>query len=100
MEKTDTEPLYNLGKLQEVAKANQSFIDKMVNIFIDQGPKSVKEIQEAHESKDMVKVRNVAHRMKSSINNMGITSLKNEIIEIELFDENYGSAERLDWLIC
>ncbi len=99
MEKVNTETLYDLSKLHEIAKGNHSFVDKMVNMFIEQGPASVKEIQDAWEEKDLEKVNKVAHRMKSSINNMGIGSLKSDISEIELLAEKNEPTERLNLLI-
>jgi DNA-binding response OmpR family regulator len=99
MQKTETETLYDLSKLQEIAKGDQPFVDKMVNMFIEQGPASVKEILDAYEIKDLAKVNQVAHRMKTSIHNMGIASLKNEISEIELLAQHNESSERLDSLI-
>jgi len=99
MEKKETAELYDLSKLHEIAKGNQSFVDKMVNMFIEQGPASVKEILDAHKIKDLTTVSKVAHRMKTSINNMGIASLKKEITEIELLAEKNEPSEHLDTLI-
>jgi len=75
--------LYNLSKLQSIAKGNQAFIDKMTNLFIEQGPASVKEMKAAFALNDFSKVGAIAHRMKPSIDNMGIVSLKEVIRSVE-----------------
>ena len=80
-------PLYDLSKLEAIAKGNQAFIVKMVNMFIEQGPASVKEITDGFANNDLVTVSKVAHRLKTSINNMGIASLSKEISEIEQLAE-------------
>ena len=97
-EKMDT--LYDLSKLQEIAKGNQEFINRMIQMFIDQGPSSVKEITEAFKAKDFSKVNKVAHRFKTSVNNMGISALKTDITEIELLAESDPSSEKLGGLIA
>ena len=97
-EKMDT--LYDLSKLKEIAKGNQEFIDRMVQMFIDQGPSSVQEITEAFKAKDFSTVNKVAHRFKTSVNNMGISTLKTDITEIELLAESDPSSEKLGGLIA
>jgi two-component system, sensor histidine kinase len=91
--------IYDLSKLKEIAKGNQEFIDKMVNMFIEQAPSSVKEIVDAFEAKDFVKVNKVAHRFKTSVNNMGIYSLKNEISELELLADSNPSSAKIKVLV-
>lgn len=87
MENTPAVPLYDLKKLENIAQHNQSFILKMVTLFSRQAPADVHEIETAFEKEDYQTVRSVAHRMKPSIDNMGIVSLHDLIREIELFNE-------------
>lgn len=75
--------LFDLSKLKEISKGNQAFVEKMIKLFSDQAPSSVREIREAYEQKDLEKVKAVAHRLKPSIDNMGIHSLTKEIRQIE-----------------
>jgi PAS domain S-box-containing protein len=77
--------LYNLSKLHEISRGDQSFVKKMINMFCNSVPPSVTEIKTAYEQKDYVKIKSVAHRIKPSIDSMGIESLKNEIRQIEQF---------------
>jgi PAS domain S-box-containing protein len=78
------EPLYDLNKLLSIANGNHDFVKKMVNLFIEQVPISMDEIQTAYNHNDYERVAAIAHRIKPSIDNMGINSLKNEIRQIEL----------------
>ncbi|HVM88050.1 MAG TPA: PAS domain S-box protein [Puia sp.] len=96
---TTMEPLYDLSKLYEMSRGNQEFVNKMINMFIDQGPASVKEITEAYRQKDIIKMSKIAHRFKTSVLNMGISSVKTEIIELEQAAENNLPAEKLELLI-
>ena len=92
-------PLFDLSKLKEMAKGDEQFVYKMVQLFIDKIPMSVAEIKVGFDSGDYDKVKAVAHRIKPSIDFMGIDSLKNEIIEIENNAEIFQSSEQMEKLI-
>jgi PAS domain S-box-containing protein len=79
--------LYELSKLEQIAGNNKPFIQKMIRLFIQQAPSDVAEMAASFASGDMVKVKSVAHRMKPSIDNLGISSLYDLIREIETYNE-------------
>jgi CheY-like chemotaxis protein len=91
--------LYNLKKLNEISKGNDAFVKKMVALFCDQTPASVTEMKEAYANNDFIKLKAVAHRIKPSIDNMGILLLKNEIRDIETNAETYKRSEQLEKLL-
>jgi PAS domain S-box-containing protein len=92
-------PLYDLSKLHDIARGNAAFIDKMVTLFIEQIPPAVKEIQEAYDQKNYEIIKKVAHRIKPSIDNMGIATLKPVIREIELLALENPHSPKLNDLI-
>jgi CheY-like chemotaxis protein len=89
--------LYDLSKLHAIANGNQAFIEKMVNLFLLQGPASVEEIKEAYKNKNIEQVKKVAHRLKPSIDNMGVVLLRDIIRNIEHPDTT--NPEKLSELI-
>ncbi len=91
--------LYNLSKLYDIAKGKESFVNRMIQLFIEHTPASVLEISNAYSEGDFEKIKKVAHRLKPSIDNMGIAELKNEIREIEELAEANKPSERLEKLI-
>lgn len=91
--------LYSLSKLNEIARGNKDFIDKMVNLFTDQVPAAVKEIEAAYLNKDFEQVKKLAHRIKPSIDNMGIQSLTTEIRQIETMAAEKQYSGELQQLI-
>ena len=91
--------LYDLDYLQNIAGDDHKFIDKMVNIFADLTPKAIEEIKNAYAKNDLDTVSKTAHRIKASIDNLGILILKDTIRDIELNAENYGKGEKLTHLI-
>ena len=90
--------LYNLEKLYSLSGGNNEFIKKMVALFSDQAPKSAVEMSEAFENRDFEKLKAVAHRMKPSIDNMGIP-LGTEIRQIEQLAANKTDSEEMKSLV-
>ncbi len=91
--------LFDLSKLQSIAKGNQVFIHKMVQLFIDNTPISITEMRQAYEKGDFKKVGEIAHKIKPSIDTLGIDLLKEEVREIEVKAEIYGDSEELSAMI-
>lgn len=92
--------LYDLTKLIEIARGNQEFIDKMVKLFVDQTPPAFEKMVNALRQNEAKTIKEVAHRIKPSIDNMGISSLKSPIREIEqLASETAPDFTRLRQLI-
>lgn len=87
MQSTPSAPLYDLSILERISSGNGTFVKKMITLFIKQGPADSALLQEAFGQKDYARLRSVAHRMKPSIDNMGITGIKETIRELENWDE-------------
>ncbi len=75
--------LFDLTNIKTLSRGDQSFVNKMIEIFIDHTPTSMVEIKNAYELRDFITISKISHRMKPSIDNMGIHTLKNPIRELE-----------------
>ncbi len=78
-----TEKLYDLSLVSELARGNQEFIMNLAKIFIDTVPPTAKEMTEACHQKKWDQVGKLAHKLKSTIDTMNISSLKDDIRIIE-----------------
>jgi PAS domain S-box-containing protein len=92
-------PLFDLTKIKDIARGNNEFVNKMIALFIESTPVSVIEMRNAYTNNEFEKVRKIAHRIKPSIDNLEITSLKIDIREIELNAETFQKSAQLDDLI-
>jgi len=88
-------PLYDLSKLKNIARNDNGFILKMLRLFIDETPHSVLKIKEGYSGGDFVSARYFAHRMKPSITNLEINSLKDDILKIEFMKDNDPEMEQM-----
>jgi HPt (histidine-containing phosphotransfer) domain-containing protein len=91
-----TQKLYDLGMLENIAQGNPKFIDEMIELFIGQAKKSMSEIWEAYHNNQLDIVSKIAHRLKPSIDNMGIASLKEKIREVETNTEALKASQTLE----
>jgi CheY-like chemotaxis protein/HPt (histidine-containing phosphotransfer) domain-containing protein len=93
------EKLYNMGKLTELCGGDTDYMKKMVEIFIEQSLLSSKQIVEALAIKDLKTVYQVSHRIKPSIDSLGIVCLKTEVQEIENDARAGIYSEKLEELV-
>lgn len=84
---------YDLSQLQKMSRGNTDFVAKMVQLFVDIAKENSKIIQERLEVADYPIIMKIAHKIKPSIDQMGIVSLKDVVRKIEKYDFSIGSAE-------
>ncbi len=77
------EKLYDLSQLTTIAAGNEDFVTKMVNMFLDMTPDLVARIEAGLQIQDWAEVRAAAHKMKPSVDMMGIQSLHDVVRGIE-----------------
>ncbi len=82
--------LYDLSMVRSVSGGDEAFIRKMVQLFIDTVPPGLADLQEAFSDEQWQRVGKIAHKLKSTIDSMGIASLREDIRHIE----NSGRHEK------
>jgi PAS domain S-box-containing protein len=96
---TNEEPLYDLSKIQEMSRGNPDFVKKMTDIFISLAKENSDILNHAYESKDWETIRRIAHKIRPSIDLMGINVLVAIVRKIEKFDVNKDSTAELEqWI--
>ncbi|HTL10557.1 MAG TPA: ATP-binding protein, partial [Chitinophagaceae bacterium] len=75
--------LYDLSMVRSVSGGDEAFIKKMVQLFIETVPPGLKDLHEACSKGEWQRVGKVAHKLKSTVDSMGITMVKDDIRLIE-----------------
>ena len=75
--------LYDLSMVRSVSGGDEGFIKKMVLLFVETTPPTLGELQQALTAQQWERVGKLAHKLKSTIDSMGITALKDDIRTIE-----------------
>lgn len=92
---SSSEKLYDLSMVQSIAGGDTGFIKKMVQIFLDTMPPSVVQLQNELQSQNWDAVSKLAHKMKSTIDSMGINTLKEVIRTIEANGKIKNELDRM-----
>ena len=93
------EKLYNLDQLNEIGRGDEQFLKMMLEMFCKLANQTIEQMQSAYQIKDVAAIRKLAHKIKPSIDSLGITSLFDTIRKIELYDIEINSFEDLKQLI-
>ncbi|MEO6721525.1 MAG: response regulator, partial [Ferruginibacter sp.] len=91
--------LYDLAGIRAISRGNESFVMKMVVMFVEQTPLLVAEMELKYHHSDYKGMGAIAHKVKPSIDNMGIFSLKEPIREIERIGKSGDDYDALPGLL-
>ena len=94
-----TQKLYDLTMVESISGGDQGFIKKMLQLFVDTMPQNVGELQSALQQENWEMVGKHAHKMKSTIDSMGISSLKEDIRAVESSGKNKTNLESVPALV-
>lgn len=76
--------LYDLSKLRKLTGNNDDYYKRMIHIFIDSSKQAIEEFTKALASKDLDTIYRTAHRIKPSLDHLGIVSLHHVIRSVEI----------------
>ncbi len=99
IEPADTEKLYDMAQLEEIAAGNQDFIISLANIFLQTIPENSNDMVEAAKAGNWDMTSKLAHKLKSTIDSMNMLSIKTDVRTIELDAKNKKNIESLPTLV-
>lgn len=97
--KNSQEKLYNLINLEEISGGSDDFIREMIKLFVTQAKNTISGLNRAFDQQDLNEIRNLAHQIKPSIDNLRIDVLSPVIREVEQLAEEGGALAQLSPLI-
>jgi PAS domain S-box-containing protein len=92
--------LYDLTMVQSVSGGDEGFIKKMVALFIETVPQNVQDLKKALQEENWEQVGKTAHKLKSTIDSMGIKSIRQEIREVEANAKALESLQTIPSLVA
>jgi PAS domain S-box-containing protein len=88
----NTGKLYDLTMIETISKNNQDFVNKMISMFCDITVQDVDKLKAAATSGDWETVGQLAHKLKSTVGNMGVEPLKDVLRNLELRNHDNPNA--------
>ena len=77
------QPLYDLSMIQSMSGGDEGFLKKMIRLFIETVPQNVKELTAAVSAENWEQTSKMAHKLKSTVDSMGIKSIRDDIRLVE-----------------
>ncbi len=90
---------YELSMLEAIAGGDNDFVVNMIRLFIDTMPVTLTDLKESQLKGDWDATGKIAHKLKSTIDSMGISSLKQEIRTLENNAKTQTAVESLPEMV-
>ncbi|GEM54077.1 hypothetical protein B0A58_06150 [Flavobacterium branchiophilum NBRC 15030 = ATCC 35035] len=78
-----SQKVYNLSAIEKMSRGNQDFVLKMIKLFIEQSKITIQKIRQAIEQDDFEEVSRLIHKIKPSIEGLGILSILDKVKLLE-----------------
>lgn len=91
--------IINLEYLRETTVDNPKLIKEIINIFLEQTPGFLSRLEDSVISQNWAEVKAVAHKMKPTVNYVGVLSIENIIKNIEDFSEQRIKLDEIPSLL-
>jgi HPt (histidine-containing phosphotransfer) domain-containing protein len=91
--------LYDLSMIKEIAHGNDDFVKKMMQLFIDTMPPAIMDLKTFMNNGQWNDMGAVAHKIKPSIDTMGIELLREDIRAVEKYGKEMTNLEELPQII-
>ncbi|OQP65830.1 hypothetical protein A3860_14635 [Niastella vici] len=93
------EKLYDLTMVQTISGGDLSFVKRMVQLFIDTVPPSMTELQKETGQQNWLQVSKLAHKLKATIDSMGITRIKEVVRTVEANGKKGEEVDKIPGLV-
>lgn len=91
--------LYDLSILEKMGRGNEKFLQNMVSLFISLAKDSKQGFKKALDEKDLETIKKTAHKIKPSLDQMGIVSLQEKIRKVEMHPLENGLSLELEEMV-
>ena len=92
-------PLYSLEGLRVISKGREDFVTRMIEMFCQQVPEALSNLNACFQQNDLAQVSKLAHKLKSTVDHLEIKSIQRTIRNIETLSEDQGSREELTVMV-
>jgi len=86
--------MINLSYINDMAGGNNEIVFEMIDVFIDQVPEFLEEMNACYEKKDWYNLGLIAHKAKSSVAILGMESQAKELKHLEILAKDGAETEQ------
>ena len=86
---------YNLAKVYAISDDDKDFVLQIVNLFVEEVPSDVQQIKVGIKAKDYAQTYGFAHKIKPTLDLLGMEAAHEEILQIEQWTKNEGKKKEI-----
>lgn len=87
---------YNLAKVYALSDNDTEFVMQIITLFVTEVPEDMKQIEVGIENKDYKQAYAYAHKIKPSLDLLGMTVAHQEILEVEAWAKREGKRKEIN----
>ena len=84
---------YNLSKVYALSDNDPEFVNEILNLFVTEVPEDLMQIKEGIKKKDHKHAYSYAHKIKPTLDLMGLNVAFEEILQIEAWTKGEGKKK-------
>jgi len=86
---------YNLAKVYALSDNDEEFVMQIITLFVTEVPEDMKEIDTGIKEKDHKRAYSYAHKIKPTLDLLGMTVAHQEILEVEAWTKREGKRKEI-----
>ena len=87
---------YNLSKVYALSDNDEEFVLQIINLFVTEVPEDLKQIENGIKEKDHKLAYAYAHKIKPTLDLLGMTMAYEEILQVEAWTRAEGKRREID----
>lgn len=84
--------------LNSLSRGNKEFIKEIIDIFLDQNPRELNDLENAIKEKNYPAIKTISHKMKTSVGFIGIDQLLSPLAKIEELSQKGEEIKQIELL--
>lgn len=100
MDVNDPSALYSISKIEGMSRGNDDFVKRMIEIFVDDIPKSLDKITQALSEENYAIIKAAVHRIKPSLKMMSVNSIEQDVEKLETYCAESLSLDEVPALVA
>ena len=86
---------YNLAKVYALSDNDPEFVSEIINLFVTEVPSDLDQVKDGIEEKNHKKAYSYAHKIKPSLDLLGLNVAYEEILQIEAWTKTEGKKKEI-----
>ena len=86
---------YNLAKVYALSDNDPEFVSEIINLFVTEVPSDLEQVKDGIEEKNHKKAYSYAHKIKPSLDLLGLNVAYEEILQIEAWTKTEGKKKEI-----